>query len=41
MVSEEVGRKLDSINVDDLGRARRIVATKEETTFVDGAGAEG
>ena len=40
VISEEVGRKLDSINVEDLGKARRVVATKEETTFVDGAGAE-
>ncbi len=40
VISEEVGRKLDSVTVDDLGRARRIVASKEETTFVDGAGSE-
>ena len=35
-----MGRKLDSVTVEDLGRARRIVASKEETTFVDGAGSE-
>jgi len=40
VISEEVGRKLDSVQIEDLGRARRVVATKEETTFVDGAGAE-
>ena len=40
VISEEVGRKLDSISVEDLGKARRVVASKEETTFVDGAGAE-
>ena len=40
VVSEEVGRKLESVGVEDLGRARRLVATKEDTTFVDGAGAE-
>ena len=40
VISEEVGRKLDSVTVDDLGRARRIVATKDDTTFVDGAGSE-
>ena len=40
VISEEVGRKLDSVTVEDLGRTRRIVATKEDTTFVDGAGAE-
>ncbi len=38
VISEEVGRKLDSVTVEDLGRARRIVSSKEETTFVDGAG---
>ncbi|MDP6420537.1 MAG: chaperonin GroEL [SAR202 cluster bacterium] len=40
VISEEVGRKLDSVAVEDLGRARRIVSTKEETTFVDGSGEE-
>jgi chaperonin GroEL len=40
VISEEVGRKLDSLTVDDLGRARRVIATKDDTTFVDGAGAE-
>jgi len=40
VISEEVGRKLESVTVEDLGRARRIVSTKEETTFVDGAGSE-
>lgn len=38
VISEEVGRKLDSVTIDDLGSARRVVATKDETTFVDGAG---
>jgi chaperonin GroEL len=40
VISEEVGRKLDSVTVQDLGKARRVVATKEDTTFVDGAGSE-
>ncbi|HIM89213.1 MAG TPA: chaperonin GroEL [Dehalococcoidia bacterium] len=40
VISEEVGRKLESVTVEDLGRARRVVSTKEETTFVDGAGSE-
>ena len=40
VISEEVGRKLDSVNVEDLGRARRVVSSKEDTTFVDGAGSE-
>jgi chaperonin GroEL len=38
VVSEEVGLKLDSIGLDLLGRARKIVVTKDETTIVDGAG---
>jgi chaperonin GroEL len=40
VVSEEVGLKLDSVGVDMLGRARRVVTTKDETTIVDGAGDE-
>ena len=38
VISEEVGRKLDSVTLEDLGSARRVVATKDETTFVDGQG---
>ena len=40
VISEENGRKLDSVNVDDLGRARRVVSSKEDTTFVEGKGSE-
>ena len=40
VISEEVGRKLDSVTSEDLGEARRIVATKDDTTIVDGAGSE-
>ena len=40
VISEEIGRKLDSVNVDDLGRARRVVSSKEDTTFVEGKGSE-
>jgi chaperonin GroEL len=39
VISEEIGRKLDSVTIDDLGEARRVVATKDDTTIVDGAGA--
>jgi chaperonin GroEL len=39
VISEEIGRKLDSVAVEDLGRARRVVATKDDTTVVDGEGA--
>jgi len=38
VISEEIGRKLDSVTLEDLGRARRVVATKDDTTIVDGAG---
>jgi len=38
VISEEVGRKLDSINVEDLGRARRVVADKDKTTIIEGKG---
>jgi chaperonin GroEL len=38
LVSEEIGRKLDSVQLSDLGRARRVVITKEETTIVEGKG---
>ena len=40
VISEEVGRRLDSTTVQDLGRARRVVATKDETTIVEGHGKE-
>ena len=38
VVSEELGIKLESVGLEDLGRARRIVVTKDDTTIVDGAG---
>ena len=38
VISEELGRKLDSVTVEDFGQARRVVATKDDTTIVDGAG---
>jgi chaperonin GroEL len=40
VVSEEVGRKLDSATLDDLGKCARIVVKKDDTTFVDGEGAK-
>ncbi len=40
VISEEVGRKLDSVTVDDLGRARRVTADKDNTTIVEGKGSE-
>ncbi|MCI0584979.1 MAG: chaperonin GroEL, partial [Chloroflexi bacterium] len=38
VISEEIGRKLDSVTMEDLGKARRIVATKDDTTIVEGEG---
>lgn len=38
VISEEVGRKLDSVTIDDLGRARQVHSSKENTTIVDGMG---
>ncbi len=38
VISEEVGLKLESATLDLLGRARKIVVTKDETTIVDGEG---
>jgi chaperonin GroEL len=38
LISEEVGRKLDSIELTDLGSAHKVLATKDHTTFVDGKG---
>jgi chaperonin GroEL len=40
VISEELGKKLDSTQVSDLGRARRVVATKDETTIVEGHGSQ-
>jgi chaperonin GroEL len=40
VISEEVGRKLDSATVQDLGRARKVVSNKDETTIVEGRGSE-
>ncbi|MBT5576481.1 MAG: chaperonin GroEL [Microbacteriaceae bacterium] len=38
VISEEVGLKLENIELDMLGRARKVVVTKDETTIVEGAG---
>ncbi len=40
VISEEIGRKLDSVTAEDLGKARRVVATKDDTTIVDGEGSQ-
>ncbi len=40
VVAEEVGLKLDNITLDLLGRAKKVIVTKDTTTIVDGAGSE-
>jgi chaperonin GroEL len=40
VISEEVGLKLDNASLDLLGRARKVVITKDDTTIVEGAGSE-
>ncbi len=40
VISETVGLKLDGVTLDLLGRARKIVVTKDDTTIVEGAGSE-
>jgi chaperonin GroEL len=37
-ITEDVGRKLDSVEVEDLGSARKVISTKDSTTLVDGKG---
>jgi chaperonin GroEL len=41
VVSEEVGLKLENTTLDLLGRAKKIVVTKDETTIIEGAGSDG
>ncbi len=40
VITEELGRKLDSVTIADLGRADKVVSTKDETTIVGGKGSE-
>ncbi|HZQ27825.1 MAG TPA: chaperonin GroEL [Acidimicrobiales bacterium] len=40
VITEEVGLKLENVTLDLLGRARKVTVTKDETTIVEGAGAE-
>jgi chaperonin GroEL len=39
-ITEEMGRKLETVQVSDLGRARRVVATKEDTVIIEGHGSD-
>ncbi len=40
VITEEMGRKLESVQIADLGRAAKVVCTKDDTTVVDGSGEE-
>ncbi len=40
VITEKIGLKLESTTIEDLGRARKVVSTKDNTTIVDGAGEE-
>ena len=40
VISEDVGRKLDSVTVEDLGKARRVEVNKDKTTIIEGKGSE-
>jgi chaperonin GroEL len=41
VISEEVGLKLENVTVDMLGKARKVIVSKDNTTVIDGAGSEG
>jgi chaperonin GroEL len=38
VITEELGRKLESVTINDLGKAGKVVATKDDTTIVEGSG---
>jgi len=40
VISEEIGLKLENTTVEDMGRARKVVSTKDHTTIIEGKGAE-
>jgi chaperonin GroEL len=40
VITDELGKKLESTTIADLGRAKKVVSTKDDTTIVDGAGAQ-
>src|SRR5213592_849018 len=40
VISEEVGLKLENVTLDMLGKARKVIVTKDETTVVEGAGSD-
>ena len=40
VITEELGRKLESVTIEDLGHAARVVSTKDDTTIIDGGGSD-
>src|SRR5512135_1090285 len=40
VITEELGRKLETVQVADLGQCRKVIATKDDTTLIEGAGAD-
>jgi chaperonin GroEL len=40
VITEEMGRKLETTNISDLGQCRKVVSTKDDTTFIEGKGKE-
>jgi len=40
VITEEMGRKLETVQISDLGQARRVVSTKDDTTIIEGKGSE-
>ncbi len=40
VITEEMGRKLETARIDDLGQCRKVVSTKDDTTFIEGAGSD-
>ncbi len=40
VISEELGRKLETCEIEDLGKARRVTIKKDDTTIIDGAGSK-
>ncbi len=40
VITEELGKKLESTTLSDLGRAKKVVSTKDDTTIIDGAGTD-
>ncbi|MFQ6016350.1 MAG: chaperonin GroEL, partial [Anaerolineae bacterium] len=40
VITEEMGRKLETVQISDLGQARRVVSTKDDTTIIEGKGSD-